>query len=139
MVEQVISLDGYELINTPRWNKGTAFNDHERDIFHLHGLLPPHIGNLEDQMERRLQALESQATPFNQYSYLRDLQDSNETLFYALLVRHIERMLPLVYSRQWAKAAKGSAKSGASRGGFFSAIRTGIALGKSSATRAMTT
>ncbi len=35
----------------------------------------------------------SSAMPF-----LRDLQDTNETLFYALLVRNIEEMLPLVYT-----------------------------------------
>lgn len=98
MKTEHVALEGYELINTPRLNKGTAFSDHERDIFHLHGLLPPHLGNLDDQIERRLQALGNQRTPFNQYSFLRDLQDSNETLFYALLVRYVERILPLVYT-----------------------------------------
>jgi malate dehydrogenase (oxaloacetate-decarboxylating) len=98
MQEQPISLSGFELINTPRWNKGTAFADQERDSFGLHGLLPPHVGNLEDQLERRLQALALQTSPFNKYSFLRDLQDINETLFYALLVRNVEQMLPLVYT-----------------------------------------
>ena len=40
----------------------------------------------------------TQSTPFTKYSLLRDLQDTNETLFYALLVRNIEEMLPLVYT-----------------------------------------
>jgi malate dehydrogenase (oxaloacetate-decarboxylating) len=93
-----VSLSGFNLINSPRLNKGTAFTDHERDIFHLHGLLPPHIGNLDEQLERRLQALDGQSTPFNKYAFLRDLQDTNETLFYALLVRNVEKMLPLVYT-----------------------------------------
>ena len=95
---EYVSLEGYDLINTPRLNKGTAFSDHERDVFHLHGLLPPHIGSLNDQLERRLQVLADQPTPFNQYSFLRDLQDTNETLFYALLVRYVEQILPLVYT-----------------------------------------
>ena len=98
MKSQLISLEGFDLINTPRWNKGTAFNDRERDIFSLHGLLPPHIGSLDDQLERRLQTLDNQPTPFNKYSFLRDLQDTNETLFYALMVRHVEQILPLVYT-----------------------------------------
>jgi malate dehydrogenase (oxaloacetate-decarboxylating) len=95
---QLVSLSGFDLINSPRLNKGTAFSDHERDIFDLHGLLPPHIGNLNDQLERRMQALAGQPTPFNKYSFLRDLQDTNETLFYALVVRNVEKMLPLVYT-----------------------------------------
>jgi malate dehydrogenase (oxaloacetate-decarboxylating) len=93
-----VSLSGQELINTPRLNKGTAFTEGERDAFHLHGLLPPHVGTLEEQIERRLRALAEQPTPFTKYSFLRDLQDTNETLFYALLLRDIEGMLPLVYT-----------------------------------------
>jgi len=93
-----VSLSGFNLINSPRLNKGTAFTDHERDIFHLHGLLPPHIGDLDEQLGRRMQALDEQSTPFNKYAFLRDMQDTNETLFYALLVRNVEKMLPLVYT-----------------------------------------
>ena len=93
-----VSLSGFNLINSPRLNKGTAFTDHERDVFDLHGLLPPHVGTLEEQIDRRLQALRNQPTAFNKYSFLRDLQDTNETLFYALLVRHVEEMLPVVYT-----------------------------------------
>jgi malate dehydrogenase (oxaloacetate-decarboxylating) len=93
-----VSLSGFDLINSPRLNKGTAFSDQERDAFDLHGLLPPHVGTLDEQIERRMQALGEQPTPFNKYSFLHDLQDTNETLFYALLVRNIEQMLPLVYT-----------------------------------------
>jgi malate dehydrogenase (oxaloacetate-decarboxylating) len=56
------------------------------------------VGSLDEQIERRLRALNQQGTAFNKYSFLRDLQDANETLFYALLVRNIEQMLPLVYT-----------------------------------------
>ena len=93
-----VTLSGYDLINSPRLNKGTAFTDHERDIFELHGLLPPHVGNLDEQVQRRMQVLAQQPTPFNKYAFLRDLQDTNETLFYALLVRNVEQLLPLVYT-----------------------------------------
>jgi malate dehydrogenase (oxaloacetate-decarboxylating) len=93
-----VSLSGFSLINSPRLNKGTAFSDQERDVFDLHGLLPPHVGSLDEQLERRMKALERQPTPFAKYSFLRDLQDINETVFYALLVRNVEHMLPLVYT-----------------------------------------
>jgi malate dehydrogenase (oxaloacetate-decarboxylating) len=93
-----VSLSGFDLINSPRLNKGTAFSGQERDVFDLHGLLPPHVGTLDEQIERRTEALADESTPFTKYSLLRDLQDTNETLFYALLVRNIEEMLPLVYT-----------------------------------------
>jgi malate dehydrogenase (oxaloacetate-decarboxylating) len=91
-------LSGFDLINFPLLNKGTAFTESERTDFALHGLLPPHIGDLEDQAERRLKALRDRKTDFGRYAYLRDLQDTNETLFYAILVRNIEEMMPLVYT-----------------------------------------
>lgn len=93
-----VSLSGFGLINSPRLNKGTAFPDHERDLFDLHGLLPPHVGTLDEQVDRRMRALKGEPTPITKYSFLRDLEDINETLFYALLVRNIEMMLPLVYT-----------------------------------------
>src|ERR1700693_1515361 len=93
-----VPLSGYDLINSPRFNKGTAFSDHERYVFDLHGLLPPHVGSLDEQIERRMEALRAQPNNFSKYSFLRALQDTNETLFYALLVHNIEEMLPLVYT-----------------------------------------
>ena len=91
-------LAGFDLINFPMLNKGTAFPEKERTDFALHGLLPPHVGNLEDQATRRLKVLRDFETGFERYAYLRDLQDTNETLFYSLLVRNIEEMMPLVYT-----------------------------------------
>jgi len=89
---------GYDLLNSPLLNKGTAFTEHERDLFDLHGLLPPTISTLEEQVARRLQALRQLPNDFDRYVFLRGLQDSNEVLFYALLVRNLEELLPLVYT-----------------------------------------
>ena len=59
-----ISLTGYELLIHPRLNKGTAFSESERDAFGLHGLLPPHIGTMEQQRKRRKKGLDDETTPF---------------------------------------------------------------------------
>ena len=93
-----VSLSGFGLLNSPRLNKGTAFTDQERDVFGLHGLLPPHVGTLDEQLERRMHAFREQPNAFHKYAFLRELQNTNETLFYALLVRNIEEMLPVVYT-----------------------------------------
>jgi malate dehydrogenase (oxaloacetate-decarboxylating) len=91
-------LTGFDLLNHPLLNKGTAFTEAERHAFQLHGLLPPHVGTLDEQVSRRLRALRRFATDFERYAFLRELQDTNEVLFYALLVRHLEELLPLVYT-----------------------------------------
>jgi malate dehydrogenase (oxaloacetate-decarboxylating) len=82
----------------PRLNKGTAFTEEERDTFALHGLLPPHIGTLEDQRERRMIALRNRSTSFGKYRLMRDLQDNDETLFYSFIEHNVEELLPVVYT-----------------------------------------
>ncbi len=96
MIETALS--GYELLNDPLLNKGTAFSDAERDEFELHGLLPPYVTSLDLQVGRRHDALRATGSDLLKYVFLRGLQDTNETLFYALLTRHIEELMPIVYT-----------------------------------------
>ena len=91
-------LYGVDLLFNSRLNKGTAFTEQERDIFGLHGLLPPHIGTLDDQRARRKRVLDSRDTPFGKYSNMRDLQDNDETLFYSMIEHYTEELLPVVYT-----------------------------------------
>ena len=92
------SLHGVDLLFNSRLNKGTAFTEVERDVFGLHGLLPPHIGTLEDQRLRRKRVLDSRDTAFGKYSNMRDLQDNDETLFYSMIEHYTEELLPVVYT-----------------------------------------
>jgi malate dehydrogenase (oxaloacetate-decarboxylating) len=92
------ALSGYELLNDPLLNKGTAFTEAERDAFELHGLLPPHVATLDYQVQRRLDAFRKLGSDMQKYVFLRGLQDTNETLFYALLTQNIEEMMPIVYT-----------------------------------------
>ncbi|MFN5721827.1 MAG: hypothetical protein ACK463_46160, partial [Bradyrhizobium sp.] len=92
------ALSGYELLADPQLNKGTAFSEAEREAFDLHGLLPPNILTLDEQVSRRLEALRGYETDIERYAFLRELQDTNETLFYALLVSNLEELLPIVYT-----------------------------------------
>src|ERR1700740_170600 len=92
------ALSGYELLNDPLLNKGTAFTEAERDAFDLHGLLPPHVAGLDYQVQRRLDAFRGLGSDIQKYVFLRGLQDTNETLFYALLTRNIEELMPIVYT-----------------------------------------
>ncbi|QEE26853.1 NAD-dependent malic enzyme [Terriglobus albidus] len=92
------SLTGFGLLNSPALNKGTAFTEAERDEFFLHGLLPPQIGTLDQQVERRIKAFRALNSSLEKYVFMRDLQDHSETIFYALVSRYIEEMLPIVYT-----------------------------------------
>ena len=95
---------GTDLLNTPLLNKGTAFTEEERTRFGLEGLLPPHVETLDEQAVRAYEAFQRKDSDLERHIYLRALQDTNEVLFYRLLVDHIEEMTPLVYTPTVATA-----------------------------------
>jgi malate dehydrogenase (oxaloacetate-decarboxylating) len=88
----------HAMLNDPLSNRGTAFTLEERDELGLHGLLPPHIFTLDEQIDRRLQVLDGMPSDFHRYAFLRELQDTNEVLFQALVQSDLPKMLPLVYT-----------------------------------------
>jgi malate dehydrogenase (oxaloacetate-decarboxylating)(NADP+) len=51
-VRQVIS--GVDLMRHPKYNKGLAFSEAERDRLYLRGLLPPAVLSQEVQLERAI-------------------------------------------------------------------------------------
>lgn len=97
---------GMDLLDTPLLNKGTAFRDAERTQFGLHGLLPPHVETLQEQVVRAYEAYTRKDDDLERHIYLRALQDNNEVLFYRLLLDHIEEMTPIVYTPTVALACQ---------------------------------
>ena len=93
-----VSDSDFKLVTNPLLNKGMSFSHDERIAFHLLGLIPPHIATIEEQAQRSYQVFSHKSSDLEKYMYLRDLQDSNETLFYYLLTHHLTEMLPIVYT-----------------------------------------
>lgn len=98
--EDVYEIDscGLEILHNPILNKGSAFPPEERRLFRIEGLLPPAVSSLEQQVARRYEGFSAKPSDLDKYIYLRALQDRNETLFYALLLSHLEEMIPIVYT-----------------------------------------
>ena len=97
---------GMDLLNCPMLNKGTAFTADERSRFGLLGLLPPQVETLAEQVVRAYDAYKRKTEDLERHIYLRALQDTNEVLFYALLLAHIEEMMPMVYTPVVAQACE---------------------------------
>jgi len=95
-----------DLLNRQDLNKGTAFTEEERTEFGLHGLLPPHVETLDQQVVRAYEAYHRKDDDLERHIYLRALQDTNEVLFYRLLLDHIEEMTPIVYTPTVALACE---------------------------------
>jgi malate dehydrogenase (oxaloacetate-decarboxylating) len=89
---------GHLLLERPLLNKGTAFTREERRALGLLGLLPPAEETLDEQVARAHEAYEAKPTDLERHIYLRQLQDTNETLFYRLLLDHLSEMMPIVYT-----------------------------------------
>src|SRR5712671_5897756 len=97
---------GMDLLDTPLLNKGTAFSADERKELGLNGLLPPQEETLDEQALRAYEAFQRKPDDLERHVYLRALQDTNEVLFYKLLLDHIEEMTPLVYTPTVALACE---------------------------------
>ncbi len=97
---------GMELLNHQGLNKGTAFTEDERNRLGLHGLLPPQVETLEEQLVRAYEAYQRKDDDLERHIYLRALQDANEVLFYRLLLDHVEEMVPMVYTPVVAQACE---------------------------------
>jgi malate dehydrogenase (oxaloacetate-decarboxylating) len=95
---QEVSVTDFSLISNPILNKGSAFTNQEREELKLFGLLPPEVSTIEQQRARSYKAFKNKKTDLEKYIYLRDLQDSNETLYYSLLIEHITEIMPIVYT-----------------------------------------
>ncbi|KAL0903873.1 hypothetical protein M5K25_025930 [Dendrobium thyrsiflorum] len=89
---------GYSLLRDPHHNKGLAFTEKERDAHYLRGLLPPSCLSQELQVKKLMHNLRQYQVPLQRYMALMDLQESNERLFYKLLIDNVEELLPVVYT-----------------------------------------
>jgi malate dehydrogenase (oxaloacetate-decarboxylating) len=89
---------GMDLLDRPLLNKGTAFTERERTQFGLHGFLPEQVETLGEQTVRAYEAYQRKDDDLERHIYLRALQDTNEVLFYRLLLDHIPEMMPIVYT-----------------------------------------
>ena len=97
---------GVDWLHNPIFNKGTAFTEVERDALGLRGLLPPHVQTMAEQVARVMANFRSKANDLERYIQMAGLQDRNETLFYRVLMDHLEEMMPIIYTPTVGKACQ---------------------------------
>jgi malic enzyme len=93
-----VRVRGRALIINPFTNKGTGFTPAEREELGLHGLVPPVVCTLDQQLERVYDNFQAKRDDLEKYVFLTSLQDRNETLFFRLMLDHLEEMVPIVYT-----------------------------------------
>jgi malate dehydrogenase (oxaloacetate-decarboxylating)(NADP+) len=100
------TLTGIQLLHDPVFNKGTGFTEKERDVFRLRGLLPPRVNSQKQQVARVLENLRRKDSDLERYIFLIALQDRNETLFYRLIMDHLEELVPIIYTPTVGRACQ---------------------------------
>jgi malate dehydrogenase (oxaloacetate-decarboxylating)(NADP+) len=93
-----LDLSGWDRLHNPVLNKGTAFTAAERAAFGLRGLLPPRINAIEQQVARIMDNFRRKPNGLEKYIFMIGLQDRNETLFYRVIMEHLEEMMPIIYT-----------------------------------------
>ncbi len=89
---------GSLLLENPLLNKGSAFTRDERLALNLNGLLPNQVETISEQTDRAYSQFSDFKRDISKHIYLRNIQDTNETLFYNLVSSHLEEMLPIIYT-----------------------------------------
>ncbi len=97
---------GFEILFDPALNKGTAFTEEERDRLKIRGLLPPRVTSLDLQVDRTLENLRRKTSDIEKYIFLNSLHGRNERLFYTVVRRNLEEMLPLIYTPTVGQACR---------------------------------
>ncbi|GLU09930.1 hypothetical protein SLE2022_267650 [Rubroshorea leprosula] len=89
---------GYSMLRDPKYNKGLAFTEKERDAHYLRGLLPPAVSTQQLQEKKLMNTIRQYQVPLQKYMALTELQERNRKLFYKLLIDNVEELLPIVYT-----------------------------------------
>ena len=97
---------GPEILGQPLLNKDAAFTERERDDLGLRGLLPWRVATIEEQVVLELEHLRRKTDAIEKYIGLTALEDRNETLFYRLLLDHLEELAPIVYTPTVGEACR---------------------------------
>ncbi len=97
---------GVNLLHDPLRNQGTSFNEKERDLLGLQGLLPPRVLSQDGQVLRILANYALKPNDLEKYIFLIDLEDRNETLFYRVIMENLSLMMPIIYTPTVGKACQ---------------------------------
>lgn len=93
-----IPYSGTALLETSLLNKESAFSEEERRAFNLEGLLPQAVETIEQQVNRAYQQFSQFNNDLDKHIYLRNIQDTNETLYYRLIIDYLAEMMPIIYT-----------------------------------------
>lgn len=85
-------------MHSSAFNKGSAFPAEERKTFKLHGLLPPNIQTLDEQVRRAYEQYSSRQDDLAKNTFMASMKMQSEVLYYRLLQDHFKEMFGVIYT-----------------------------------------
>ena len=110
---------GRTLLQDPALNKGTVFNEEERDLLGLRGLLPPRVFSPSDRILHIISNVRRKTTDLEKYLYLSGVQNRNENLFYRVLMDNMQELMPIIYTPTVGQACQDYSKIFSEARGIF--------------------
>lgn len=92
------NLKEQDILRNPFLNKGTAFTEEEREKYNLNGLLPSAVQMIEEQEVLVYEKTKTFNNNLDKHLFLMNLYNTNRTLFYYTVGRHITEFLPIIYT-----------------------------------------
>jgi malate dehydrogenase (oxaloacetate-decarboxylating)(NADP+) len=89
---------GIEALKDKKISKSTAFTREERGKLKLRGLLPYSSIGQDVQISRVMSNFRTKTSNIEKYIFLSALQDRNERLYFELISKHLEELLPIIYT-----------------------------------------
>ncbi|KAG2419831.1 hypothetical protein HFD88_004628 [Aspergillus terreus] len=89
---------GKSLTTSSQFNKGSAFSEEERKTFNLHGLLPPNIQTLDEQVRRAYEQYSSRPDDLAKNTFMASMKAQSEVLYYKLIQTHLKEMFSVIYT-----------------------------------------
>jgi len=97
---------GFDVLRDKALNRSLVFGRKERDRLGLTGLLPHRVSSQRQMVDRVMANLDRLPRDIDRYVLLSSLQERNERLFYQLVIDHVDRILPLIYTPTVGEACR---------------------------------
>ncbi len=89
---------GLDVLDNPQVNRGTAFTPASATTWDCAGCCPPEWRPWRNRSLAATSSSRTRTIDVEKWTFLTNLHDSNEVLFYKLVGEHVQEMLPIVYT-----------------------------------------